>query len=341
MAEAADSAVRINVSESSIDSLRARGMRDLGPDQMRRFRQTERVFLDTMGARGFDEIRTPTIEPLHLFTASGALSPQLLDRVYSFLDWDGWSGERVVLRPDATVPAARWYTQHVADVAPSRLCYVQSVYRFVPDDASAGAGERQLWQCGAELFGAAAPDADAEIMLLAAEFVRALGRGDLRFEVSHAGLVRAVLASAGLDRVAQQAAYDRLLDGDQSLVAELAARGGAAQDALRVLQDVAGTGSGYVANLRALLADVPAAAQPLDELEAVAQRVTAAGYAFRLRPGTVRNFEYYTGVTFRLFADGQEAAAGGRYDALVRAVGDRDVPAVGFGADLLRLAGIA
>lgn len=329
------------MSESSNDDLRARGMRDLGPDQMRRFRQTERIFLDTMSAHGFDEIRTPTIEPLHLFTASGALSPQLLDRVYSFLDWDGWSGERVVLRPDATVPAARWYAQHANNGAAARLCYVQSVYRFEPEAASADAGGRQLWQCGAELFGAGAPDADAEIMLLAAEFVRALGRRELHFEVSHAGLIRAVLAAAGLDPAEQLAAYDRLLDGDDTLAAERTARNGAAQDALRVLQGVDGTGVGYVANLRAALADVPAAAPPLDELEAVAQRLAAAGYAFRLRPGTARNFEYYTGVTFRLSADGQEAAAGGRYDGLVRAIGDGDVPAVGFGADLLRLAGIA
>ena len=68
-----------------------------------------RTFLQTAAARGYEEIRTPTIEPLHLFTATSALSPQALDRVYSFLDWDGWSGERVVLRPDATVSVARWY----------------------------------------------------------------------------------------------------------------------------------------------------------------------------------------------------------------------------------------
>ena len=99
----------------------------------RRFRAVERAFLDTTAEHGYQEIRTPTIEPLHLFTATGALSPQLLDRVYSFLDWDGWSGERVVLRPDTTVPAARWYAERWQTPSePARLCYVQPVYRFVP-----------------------------------------------------------------------------------------------------------------------------------------------------------------------------------------------------------------
>src|SRR5687768_7554646 len=124
------------------DGLRSRGMRDLGPEAMRKFRAVERAFLDTTAARGYQEIRTPAIEPLHLFTATGALSPQLLDRVYSFLDWDGWSGERVVLRPDGTVPAARWYEQRWQDPSePARLCYVQPVYRFVPAARGESDGE--------------------------------------------------------------------------------------------------------------------------------------------------------------------------------------------------------
>ena len=64
----------------------------------------------------------PLIEPLHLFTSAGTLSPQTLDRVYSFLDWDGWSGERVVLRPDSTIPAARLYAEHLRRRPTSRSC---------------------------------------------------------------------------------------------------------------------------------------------------------------------------------------------------------------------------
>jgi hypothetical protein len=59
--------------------LRSSGMRDLGPDDMSRFRQVERAFLDCVGEAGFREVRTPTIEPLHLYTAAGTLSPQALD----------------------------------------------------------------------------------------------------------------------------------------------------------------------------------------------------------------------------------------------------------------------
>ncbi len=318
------------------DGLRSRGMRDFGPDEMRRFRHIERRFLDVTAAHGYAEIRTPTIEPLHLFTATRSLSPQLLDRVYSFLDWDGWSGERVVLRPDSTVPAARWYEGHHEGPGPARLSYVQPVYLFVPGD-----DEREQWQCGVELFGLGAPDADGELLLLARDFLDVLGLDDLRFELSHAGLVRTVLAAAGLDASEQLAAYDRLLDGDQSVTSDLAAQHPAGAPALRLLFEVDGATAGYLANLRAALVPVvPEAAAPLLELEAAANALDVAGCVYRFVPGTVRNFEYYTGLTFRLLAGDTECIRGGRYDGLGEALGGRAVPASGFGADLLRLAGL-
>jgi histidyl-tRNA synthetase len=61
-------------------------MRDLPPDEMRRLRRAESAFLDTCRAWGYREIRTPAIEPLHLFTSAGTLSPQALERVFSLLD---------------------------------------------------------------------------------------------------------------------------------------------------------------------------------------------------------------------------------------------------------------
>jgi len=88
---------------------RCKGTRDLSPDEMARFRLIEAVFRDRCLRWGYQEVRTPTIEYLHLFTSAGTLTPSMLGKVYSFLDWDGWSGERVVLRPDGTIPIARLY----------------------------------------------------------------------------------------------------------------------------------------------------------------------------------------------------------------------------------------
>ena len=167
---------------------RSRGMRDLLPDEMDRLRAVEDAFAAACRAWGYREIRTPVIEPLHLFTSAGTLSPRTLDRVYSFLDWDGWSGERVVLRPDSTIPAARLYAERLDGGRVAKLFYSQNVFRFTDDDSS-----REEWQCGVELMGDTGTRGDVELVLLALESLRPLGLHPVTVRLSHAGIVRAVL----------------------------------------------------------------------------------------------------------------------------------------------------
>ena len=148
-------------------------MRDLLPDEMSLYRRTEEAFARLCDAWGYSQIRTPTIEFLHLFTAAGTLSPQMLGRVYSFLDWDGWSGERVVLRPDATIPTVRLYVENVAQGKPARYFYLQNVFRFSRGDES-----REDWQCGVELIGNPGPVGDVELVLLGKAALESFGLGD-------------------------------------------------------------------------------------------------------------------------------------------------------------------
>lgn len=313
--------------------LRSQGMRDLGPDEMSRFRALERVFLETTSEAGYREVRTPAIEPLHLYSASGTLSPQALERVYSFLDWNGWSGERVVLRPDTTVAVARWFGDQSEGVA--RVSYVQPVFRFAPQ------GEREVWQCGVELFGSA-NGADAELLTLADRFLEAAGVEDLTVELAHAGLARAAFAAAGLSATEQLAAYDRMLEGDTDVTAELAAAHPEGAAAVRLLAEVDGSSAGYVANLRAAMPSVIAGAGPaLDDLEAAARALDAVGVSYRILAGTARNFEYYTGITFRFRSGGQTVLSGGRYDRLSSTLGGPEAPACGWAANILGLIEVA
>src|SRR5262245_11922616 len=193
---------------SQIESLRTRGMRDLLPAQMTRFRRIEDAFVATMRAWGYDELRTPALEHLHLFTSAGTLSPQLLERVYSFLDWDGWSGERVVLRPDGTIPAARLFVERLGGTM-AKLFYVQNIFRFAQGDEA-----RELWQCGAELYGDAWPSGDVELITAARGVLLRLGFREPIVRLSHTGAVRALLAHAGFGPEEQVERYDRILDGD-------------------------------------------------------------------------------------------------------------------------------
>ncbi len=266
------------------------------------------------------------IEPLHLFTSAGTLSPQTLDRVYSFLDWDGWSGERVVLRPDSTIPAARLYADHLREDGVAKLCYSQDVFRFTDDGSS-----REEWQCGVELIGDTGVSGDVELVLLALEVLKPLNVHDITVRVSHAGLVRSVLAQAGLSPEEQGAAYDRLLDGDMTVVDVVEARLPQLNAPLRMLFDVEGAGSNYVANLRGALVDaIPSLAQPLNDLAFVATALEARGVSPRIQAVLARRFEYYSGLVLRIDSGGERVVGGGRYDELIGLVGDRAVPASGF-----------
>ena len=107
---------------------RCKGCQDLSPEEMIRFRLIEQAFRDCCLRWGCSEVKTPTLEYLHLFTSTGTLTPGMLGRVYSFLDWDGWSGQRVVLRPDGTIPVARFYIDNMASQGLAKLFYVTNIF---------------------------------------------------------------------------------------------------------------------------------------------------------------------------------------------------------------------
>jgi histidyl-tRNA synthetase len=304
-------------------------MRDMLPDDMERFRRIESAFRNACLGWGYREVRTPTIERLHLFTAAGTLSPQMLDRVYSFLDWDGWSGERVVLRPDSTIPVARLYTERLKDARVAKLFYVQSVLRFSEGDDS-----REDWQCGAELIGDTYPLGDIELVLIACEVLQGLGLTP-EIKLSDPGILRAVFSKAGLTNSEQLTLYDRVLEGDVSALDEVQARLAFSSASLGNLLTIEGEGTPYLSNLQTTLSKtVPEASKAIEELAAVSDALGRIGVAHLISPVLVRNFEYYTGPVFHLYSGGRHVGGGGRYDGLLSLVGGEAVPASGFALDM-------
>jgi histidyl-tRNA synthetase len=317
-----------------MDSMRAKGMRDMLPADMARFRRVEAAFRDVCLGWGYEEVRTPTIEHLYLFTQAGTLSPQMLDRVYSFLDYDGWTGERVVLRPDSTIPAVRLFAERMTDRDGARLFYVQNVLRF-----DAGDADREEYQCGVELLGDTYPGGDVELILMARETLARLGLGT-RLKLSHPGIVRSLLDKAGLDVTEQLALYDRVLAGDLSGLDDVEAKlPGSAS--IRALLAKDGQGPAFLQNLETVLTPaVPEVAGPLRELAAVSTTLDGMGITHEISPLLVRNFEYYTGPVFHIFSGDHWVGGGGRYDQLAALVGGRSVPASGFALEMDEVAAL-
>ena len=171
---------------------RCKGFRDLLPDEMLKFRTIEGAFRDSCLKWGYNEVKTPTLEYLHLFTSTGTLTPGLLNRVYSFLDWDGWSGERVVLRPDGTIPIAGLYVDFFEKGNLAKFFYVTNMFIF----EETGKESREKWQCGVELIGAKSPLADIELISLALEVLRKLNIAGVEIKLSHAGVIKALLGGS-------------------------------------------------------------------------------------------------------------------------------------------------
>ncbi len=303
---------------------RARGMRDLLPDQMRAFRRVEDAFRQTARHWGYEEIRTPTVESYSLFTAAGALSPEMLAGAYTFLDWDGWSGERVMLRYDSTIPVVRAAIDAGIEL-PARLHYVQSVFRGT---------EGEEWQCGLEYLGAPAVVGDLEVAAVAIDTFEALS-APVELRLTHAGVARAAVAAAGhTDELARRALFEDVAGGG------LAAVQGAftgQPGALAFLAAALGEPGelAFAGNLIALARiGLPAAVAPLEELREVAAALVEGGRPVAIDFTLPLDFDYYSGVTWELGGRGGALGRGGRY----RPAGQgAPASACGFAIDVDRL----
>ena len=305
---------------------RCKGARDLLPDDMERFRQVEDTFRRTCLNWGYREVRTPTLEYIHLFTATGTLTPSMLSRVYSFLDWDGWGGERVVLRPDGTIPVARLYSENMLGCDIARLCYVTNVFAF----EETGTSDREKWQCGVELIGSSEPASDAEVIALAVEASTALGLPQFELKLSHAGILKALIAELKLDAEARADLLDEILEGNWQALTLVKGRSKGIEGIISALMELKGKSSGYLANLRAL----PGVSQNLkfeiNRFIAITELLDTLGYKYEIDFTSIRGFEYYTGLCFKIVSGESRVCSGGRYDNLIGLVGGIEKPACGF-----------
>jgi histidyl-tRNA synthetase len=312
-------------------------MRDILPEDMAKFRHIEDVFRSCSSRWGYEEVRTPTLEYLHLFTATGTLTPGMLGRVYTFLDWDGWSGERVVLRPEGTIPIARMFAENSRSIGRggvARYSYVGNVFSF----EETGTKNREQWQCGVEFIGGWGALADIELILLASEVVESLGIGGLEVGLSHAGLIKALIAELGLGAEEQAKIFDQVLEGNIKALGEVKTKDKELKKALKILLDIKGNSAGYLENISAMVGKSLAGLEPsLNDFIQIAKLLSSAGCKYHIDISSGRGFEYYTGAMFQFYVSGQKVGGGGRYDDLMSLVGGPHMPASGFALYVDRL----
>ena len=306
---------------------KCKGMQDLLPNDMLSFRRIEDTFRTCCRNWGYQEVRTPTLEYLHLFTATGTLTPDMLSKVYSFLDWDGWSGERVVLRPDGTIPVARLYIDDLIEQESIRLFYVTNIFSF----EGTGKKSRERWQCGAEFFGGTKFAPDVEMILLAAEVIRKLGLRDVKLQLSHAGLVGALLKEFRLSPAEEAKITDRILEGHWEALAKARPTSPEIERLMAALLRLKGKSSSYLRNVRASFPKAsPDFKSSLEDFVSVTTLLDNLGHNYEIDIAAMHGFEYYTGICFQFMAGGEKIGGGGRYDKLVPLMDGGNIPACGF-----------
>ena len=309
------------------------GIEEILPDEARRLESLRRRLLDLFASWGYELVMPPLIEYLEsLLTGSG----RDLD-LQTFKLTDQLTGRLMGVRPDMTPQAARIDAHYLKRNAPVRLCYAGSVLRTRPDEFE---DSREPLQVGAELFGHAGPEADAEILELMIEALKLAGIHAAHIDLGHGGVFRALAAQAKLDADTEAELFAALQRKARNDVDTLLGECDAPANVKRMLAgllDLSG-GQDALTQARAQLKGAPATVpQALGELETVAARVAR-------RPGMpalyfdlaeLSGYHYYTGVVFSAFVPGhgRAIARGGRYDGIGRSFG-RERAATGFGADL-------
>lgn len=291
---------------------------DLTAEEILRFRKLEHTFLSRCRHFGYEEIRTSTIEPLYIFTALGGLSDAKLRRMYSFIDWDGWSGERVAIRPDSTTCVARFYGDHLYTENPrQKLCYVENHFEWA--DSWDELSER--WQCGVENIGYSTPESDIEVIYMAYDILREIGLRDIYLYLSYPAIIREIIAVLPLWRTDKEDLITAIRNGYSDQIKEVL---GKVQEGetLQTLLALDGKSANYLKNLKDTLrgSKYDKVRPAYENFLSVCEFLDRLECPYTIDFSLLGDLEYYTGLQFQILSIPARKTkkdilcAGGRYD---------------------------
>ncbi|MFS8858135.1 histidine--tRNA ligase [Synechococcus sp. H55.7] len=304
-----------------------RGTRDILPPEVRLWQRVEASAREILGRANYQEIRTPILELTELFARSiGSATDVVGKEMFSF----STRGEQEVsLRPENTAGVVRAYIQHGLQMAGDvqRLWYCGPMFRYERPQAGR---QRQFHQLGVELLGSRDPRADAEVIALAWDLLRAVGAENLTLRLNSLGDPQ--------DRRAyRQALVDYLTPLKEELDPDSQERLG--RNPLRIL-DSKDLRTRAIAERAPKLPDY-LSADSRAFFEQVQAHLQALDIPFELDPYLVRGLDYYTHTAFEIISPelGSQSTVcgGGRYDGLVEELGGPPTPAVGWAIGLERL----
>ncbi|MDP9203998.1 MAG: histidine--tRNA ligase [Gemmatimonadota bacterium] len=309
------------------------GFRDFYPEQLATRNYLMSVWRDVARRYGFVEYDGPPLEPLDLYTKKSG--DEIVGQLYSFTD----KGDRqVALRPEMTPTLARMVAAKANALRkPIRWFSVPQLFRY---ERQQKGRLREHFQLNVDIIGEASLAADAELLAVAIDVMRALGLGpqDVRARVSDRRLLTALLSHVGVKAVelpAVFAAIDKAGREPREVTTDKVAKAVGSDDAkpgvermLKNSKDLAAIGREFTDSSE-VVAEIGRMREYMGFLDAL-----GVGEWVDFDLSIVRGLAYYTGKVFELFdAKGEFRAicGGGRYDDLLSTIGGVDLPALGFG----------
>jgi histidyl-tRNA synthetase len=305
-----------------------RGTRDLIGDDTARHTHVVETARRITALYGFSEWQTPIFEDTKVFSRTlGETSDVVTKEMYTF---DDRGGDSVTLRPEGTAGVCRaLITNGLTQTLPQKVFYQGPMFRY---ERPQKGRYRQFHQIGIELLGPSVPLADAEVIACGWQILNELGVAkDVILNINTLGDTESRDKYRGA-LVAYFAAHIDALSAESKNRLE--------KNPLRILDS-------KDAGDQALVAHAPLIYDHLSEDAAafysgLKTHLTAAGIPFTENPHIVRGLDYYNHTAFEFVttALGAQGAvmSGGRYDGLVEQLGGPNVPGIGWGAGIDRLA---
>jgi len=304
-----------------------RGTQDILPEESRKWQYIEEKLRKISSDFCYEEIRTPMFESTELFSRGVGDTTDIVQKeMYTFKD----KGDRsITLRPENTASMVRCYLENsiYAKEDVSRFYYNGSMFRYERPQAGR---QREFNQIGVEVFGEKSPILDAEVIAMGYNFLTKLGITDLEVKINSVG-------SKGSRTIYRE----KLVEHFQSHLDDMCedCKDRINRNPLRLLDcKVDGDKDFYKS--------APSIIDYLFEderkhYEEVKKYLTIFGVKFTEDPTLVRGLDYYSSTVFEIVTNklGSQGTVlgGGRYDNLLKELGDKDIPAFGFAAGVERV----
>ncbi|PKK92967.1 MAG: histidine--tRNA ligase, partial [Tenericutes bacterium HGW-Tenericutes-6] len=307
---------------------KVKGTYDVLPNESYLWHALEEKIRETLKIYNIKEMRTPIMEYSEVFHRQNELSDMVTKETY---DFDDRGDRKLTLRPEGTAGIIRSYVENklYASQELEKVYYIGPNFRY---ERPQKGRYRQFYQFGVEAIGTVDPAIDAEMIILAYDFMKRLGLKGVRVRINSLG-------DDDSRKAYQEALEAHFLPHEASLCDDCKAR--LHKNPLRILD--CKVDQKHPAVLNAPTPQDYLTDQSKAYFQEVLEHLNAAKISYEIHKKLVRGLDYYSHTVFEIEADIEGFGAqnvlggGGRYQKLVSELGGPELGGIGFACGMERL----